>query len=162
MADALPGIKDVQEFLNRTNAARLVVDGEKGPATTAAVVEWQKSHGIDPPTGILDPVTLGKMFPVMDQKTSGPLTIKARIEDYFANLISSKINGVAVLIVGFVVTWINTRFGFTVPQDVVNWVTGGVVTLGLALIGWWRTRGTDPSKIATVAPGVIMDPTKWK
>lgn len=160
MADTLPGIKDVQLFLNRTNKAGLVVDGEKGPATTAAVASWQKDHGLTE-TGILDPETLAKMFPKMEQAASKPLTIQATIQDYFLNFAQSKIVWVAGALVAAVVAWVNTRFGFKVPPEIVNWVTSGLVTLGGALIMWWRTRGTDTSKIAAVAPAVILDPTKW-
>lgn len=158
-----PTIKDVQLYLNRNMAAGLTVDGEKGPETTKAVSKYQlEKMGMNPPTGILDPKTLATMFPQMDQASSRPLTIQARIEDYILNLVSSKINVAAVALVGLVVAWINTRFGFQVPQEIVNWVTGGLVALAGSLIVWWRTRGTDPSKIATVAPSVIQDPTKYK
>lgn len=158
-----PTIADVQRYLNAKGFGPLVVDGEKGPATTEAVSKFQKDRmAMDPPTGILDPTTLAAMFPEKDRATTKPLTIQAKLEDYILNLVQSKINVAAVALVGLVVAWINTRFGFKVPQELVNWITGGLVALGGSLIVWWRTRGTDPSKISSVTPGVILDPTKWK
>lgn len=158
-----PTIADVQRYLNSKGFGPLVVDGEKGPATTEAVSKFQKDRmAMDPPTGILDPVTLAAMFPEKDRVAARPLTIQATIQDYVLNFVQSKIVWAAGALVALAVTWINTRFGFRVPAELENWVTSGIITLGAAVIAWLRTRGTDTSRIASVAPSVILDPTKWK
>lgn len=161
MADAAtPTIKDVQLFLNRTNAAGLVTDGEKGPATTAAVAAWQARHGIEA-TGILDPVTLGKMFPAMDNATSKPLTIQATIQDWVLNFVESKINQVAVAVAALAIGWITTKFGINVSPELQQWVTSGLIALGGALIVFLRGMGKDTPRVASRTPAVIQKPDKW-
>ncbi len=162
MADTkTPTIKDVQLFLNRTSTAGLVADGEKGEKTTAAVVAWQTTHGIDPATGNLDPVTLAKMFPVMDNASSKPLTIQATAMDWVLNFVQSKINQVAVALAGLLFTWIATKFGFQVPADLQQWVTSGLAAAGLALIVFLRGRGLDTPRVTSQAPAVIMKPNEY-
>jgi len=46
--------------------------------------------------------------------------------------------------VALAVSWINTRFGFNVPPDVQNWVTGLLVTGGAAVIMLLRTFFNAP------------------
>lgn len=158
-----PTIADVQRFLNSKGYGPLVVDGEKGPATTASVSKFQKDRlAMDPPTGILDPATLAAMFPEKDRVAAKPLTIQATVQDYILNFLQSKITWAATALLGLVVTFVNTKFGLTLPEDVQNWVLQGMVAAGTALIVWWRTRGTDSSKISLVTPSVIKNPTQWK
>ncbi len=52
------------------------------------------------------------------------------------------------------VAYINTKFGFNVPQDVQNWVIGLIVTGGGALIMVLRTFFNAP-KVVTKAPETI-------
>jgi peptidoglycan hydrolase-like protein with peptidoglycan-binding domain len=52
---ASPATKNAQEALNR-NGASLKVDGKKGRQTTAAIMSFQKSHGLKA-TGKLDAKT---------------------------------------------------------------------------------------------------------
>jgi peptidoglycan hydrolase-like protein with peptidoglycan-binding domain len=156
-----PTIKDVQLFLNRTDAAKLVADGEKGPATTAAVVAWQTSHGIDPATGNLDPITLAKMFPVMEREASKPLTIQATIQDWVLNWAQSRIVWAAGALVALTLGWINTRFGITLPPDVEKLVTGLLVTAGGALIAFLRGMAKDTERVASKMPAVIQKPAEY-
>lgn len=158
--DKMPTIKDAQLFLNRTNSAGLVIDGEKGPATTAAVAAWQASHGIEP-TGILDPVTLGKMFPAMDNATTKPLTIQATVQDWVLNWAQSRIVWAAGALVLFAVTWINTRFGIQVSPEIENLITGVLISAGGALIAFLRGMGKDTPRVASRAPAVIQKPDMW-
>lgn len=55
-------VRDLQEALNKTGA-NLVVDGDYGPATTAAVVAFQTAHGLTP-DGDAGPITLAKLAEV--------------------------------------------------------------------------------------------------
>ena len=158
--DKMPTIKDAQLFLNRTNSAGLVIDGEKGPATTAAVAAWQTSHDIEP-TGILDPVTLGKMFPAMDNATTKPLTIQATVQDWILNFVESKINQVAVAAAALAIGWITTKFGINVSPELQQWVTSGLIALGGALIVFLRGMGKDTPRVASRAPAVIQKPDMW-
>ena len=161
MADAAtPTIKDVQSFLNRTNSAGLTLDGEKGPATTAAVAAWQASHGIEP-TGILDPATLAKMFPAMDNATAKPLTIQATVQDWVLNFVESKINQVAVGLLAAALLWINTRFGIQVSPEIEKLVLGLLVAGGTAVITLLRGMGKDTPRVASRAPAVIQKPDMW-
>ncbi len=162
MAEAqTPTIKDVQLFLNRTENARLTIDGEKGPATTAAVVAWQTKHGITPATGLLDPATLGKMFPVMDGATNKPLTIQATVTDWILNFVQSKINQVAVAAVALAVGWISTKFGINVSPEIQQWVTSGIIVAGGSIIVLLRGLGKDTPRVASRAPAVIQKPDMW-
>lgn len=161
MAASTPTIKDVQLFLNRTDAAGLVADGEKGPATTAAVVAWQSSHGITPATGNLDPDTLAKMFPVMDRAAAKPLTIQATAIDWVLNYAQSRIVWAAGLLVALAVGWINTRFGIQVSPEIDKLVTGLLVTGFGALIAFLRGQAKDTGRIASKMPAVIQKPNEW-
>jgi peptidoglycan hydrolase-like protein with peptidoglycan-binding domain len=162
MAEAkTPTIEDVQLYLNRTENAALLPDGEKGPATTAAVVAWQTKHGIDPATGNLDPVTLGKMFPAMDNATSKPLTIQATVQDWVLNFVESKINQVAVAAVAIAIGWITTKFGINVSPELQQWVTSGLIALGGAVIVFLRGMGKDTPRVASKTPAVIQKPDEY-
>lgn len=162
MADAkTPTIKDVQLFLNRTENAKITIDGEKGPETTAAVVAWQTKHGIDPATGNLDPDTLAKMFPVMDKAASKPLTIKATVQDWVLNFVESKINQVAVAAVALAIGWITTKFGINVSPEIQQWVTSGLIALGGAIIVFLRGMGKDTPRVASQTPAVIQKPDEY-
>lgn len=160
MAASTPTIKDVQLFLNRTNAAGLLPDGEKGPATTAAVTAWQAEHGLTP-TGILDPATLGKMFPVMDNAAAKPLTIQATFQDWVLNFVQSKINQVAVAAVALAVGWISTKFGISVSPEIQQWVTSGIVVVAGSVIVLLRGMGKDTPHVTQTTPSVIQDPSKF-
>lgn len=71
-------VKQVQTFLNAQGyQPALVVDGDIGPKTNAAVLWWQQSHGLMA-DGIIGPQTLGSMklapspTPAKLQTVSGP------------------------------------------------------------------------------------------
>jgi hypothetical protein len=55
-------VRDLQEALNKTGA-NLVVDGDYGPATTAAVVAFQTAHELTT-DGDAGPITLAKLAEV--------------------------------------------------------------------------------------------------
>jgi GH25 family lysozyme M1 (1,4-beta-N-acetylmuramidase) len=55
-------VRDLQEALNKTGA-NLVVDGDYGALTTAAVVSFQTAHGLKP-DGDAGPITLAKLAEV--------------------------------------------------------------------------------------------------
>jgi len=55
-------VRDLQEALNKTGS-NLIVDGDYGPATTAAVVTFQTTHGLKP-DGDAGPITLAKLAEV--------------------------------------------------------------------------------------------------
>ena len=155
-------------------ASQTEVDGFIGPVTTAAVVQFQANNGITA-DGNLNSKTLDALFntmpaatPVTPSNAGGILAglaatfrlpnIGAGVEDYILNFLTSKINGVAILLVATVVGWINTRFGFSVPGDIQNWVTGLLVSGGGLLIMALRTFWNKPV-VATAMPKVVTNTT---
>ncbi len=162
MADtALPTIKDAQLFLNRTENAKLTIDGEKGPATTAAVVAWQTKHGIVPATGNLDPDTLARMFPAKDKAADKPMTIQATAFDWVLNYAQSKIVWAAAALVAFAVTFIQTKFGLDIPPETQKWISSGIVLIGGVVISVLRGWAKDTGRIASKTPAVIQKPDEW-
>jgi peptidoglycan hydrolase-like protein with peptidoglycan-binding domain len=70
-------VKRVQRALRRTPNLSIVVDGIFGPATHAAVVEFQQSAGLTP-DGVVGPLTWaalpdGGRMPVLQEGSSGPV-----------------------------------------------------------------------------------------
>src|SRR3989344_3966228 len=51
-----PGISTLQAALNSVQSTQIVVDGAFGPATRAAVVQFQMSHGLVA-DGVVGPIT---------------------------------------------------------------------------------------------------------
>ncbi len=158
----------LQVALNSQAGAALATDGEFGTATKTAMQNYQRSHGLtvsDQPTQqLLDSlhISLAADFPLqpIGQRSfnlpgflDGPI---ASIGDYFINFATSKINGVAIALVALAVGWINTRFGFVVPEDIQNLVTGWLVAGGGALIVILRTFFNKPK----VVQGVVVPTTK--
>jgi N-acetylmuramoyl-L-alanine amidase len=54
-------VRQIQTCLNRVGGARLNTDGIFGPLTHAAVVAYQRAHGLTP-DGIVGPLTWGNLF----------------------------------------------------------------------------------------------------
>jgi Putative peptidoglycan binding domain len=54
-------VRDVQEFLNKTQGAGIIVNGKFGPMTKKAVIAFQKKYGIKPAIGIVGPKTVAKL-----------------------------------------------------------------------------------------------------
>lgn len=145
---------DIQQKLKDLKFYAGDVDGLAGKLTAEAVVAFQKSKGL-PETGKVDPVTLAALFP---SAVSRPKTIVATFRDYLLNYAQSKIVWAAGVLVAAIVAWVQTKFGFSVPPDVVNWVTTGLVTVGGLLIAVLRGQGKDTPRIADVQPAVVKQP----
>jgi len=136
-------------------------DGIYGRDTTAAVVLFRKYHGLGDATTVVreGDGTFELLFPelkkpkgtIMDLPVIGP-----SIRDYFLNFITSKINWAAAALVTAVVSYIGTKWGFNVPDDVQKWVIGLLVSGGSALIMLLRTFWNAP-KVVTKMPEVITE-----
>ncbi len=155
-------LKEIQQRLNNSPAVspKLMLDGEKGPATTAAVVAFQKANNLKE-TGIVDEFTLAKLFPEDGHERGETHTIQATLQDWVLNFFASKINQVAVAGVALAVGWISTKFGVQVSPEVQQWVTSGIVVLGGSVIVFLRGMGKDVPRVASKAPAVIERPTEY-
>lgn len=147
--------KEAQEALNRAGVGPIDPDGNAGPQTAEAVTKYQTKNGLAV-TGLLDEPTLAKLFPA----SSGPKGIQATIQDWIINAVTSKINGVALALVAVVVAWIQTKFGFNVPQDIQNNVTMLLVAAFAAAIGYLRTFLNTPH-VSAAKPAVILNPGEF-
>lgn len=161
-------VKEAQHALNMamkltptTVPPAIAEDGVVGKEETAPmIVKFQLAQ--EPPlpaTGAFDERTLDALFP--NSPTTAPKTIQATIEDYVINFIQSKIVWAAGVLVALAVTWINTRFGFNVPTDIQNEVTGLLVGGFGALIMWLRTFADAPH-VTNVQPAVVKQPSITK
>jgi peptidoglycan hydrolase-like protein with peptidoglycan-binding domain len=149
-------VLDVQTVLKRLGHYTGDLDGLSGPKTAAAVVEFQKSKGLTE-TGKVDPKTMSAMFPKEDTKPKG---ISATLQDWVLNYAQSKIVWVAGALVAAVVAWVNTKFGISLPPDVVNWVTTGLVTVGGLIIAVLRGQGRDTPRVTSIQPAVVRHPSE--
>jgi peptidoglycan hydrolase-like protein with peptidoglycan-binding domain len=147
---------DIQRLLQTLGYYKGDLDGLAGPQTSAAVVEFQKAKGL-PETGKVDPKTLSAMFPKAEKKASG---IQATITDWILNYAQSRIVWAAGLLAATALTWINTKFGFQVPPDIENWVTGGLVSLFTLVIAVLRGQGKDTPRVSSVQPAVVQRPAE--
>lgn len=159
---AAPTVSAVQQELITQGYGPLDVDGAVGPKTLAAVDAYRKDHGQSERVGRpIDSEFLDALFskePKMPTGSTSILTATiASAEDYFLNFITSKINWAAAAMVGLAVTWITTKFGITVPPDIQNWVTSGIITAGSAVIMWLRTFKNSPV-VVTAPPTVVTKP----
>jgi peptidoglycan endopeptidase LytE len=146
---------EVQVKLKELGFYKGDLDGLAGKMTAEAVVEFQKSKGL-PETGKLDPKSLGMLFPKAESK---PKTIKGMFSDYVLNLIKSKSAWASAAFVAFLVSFLQTKFGLTLPPDVVAWVTTGVGVLFAALIGVLESAFQAPH-MTTKQPAVVLRPSE--
>lgn len=152
-------IRAIQRALDARGHYAGPIDGIAGPKTRGAIRQYQEDRG-DEATGILSTVELielGIITPPPPRKPKGLTFMQATILDYILNFATSKINWAAALLVATVVGWISTKFGFEVPQDVKEWVTGLLVMGGGTLIMILRTFFNSP-KVATKQPDIITKP----
>jgi peptidoglycan hydrolase-like protein with peptidoglycan-binding domain len=68
--DTGDAVKSVQYLLNSRQSAGLVVDGEFGPATSAATKAFQSAHGLTV-DGIVGPDTWTALVPVLTEGSTG-------------------------------------------------------------------------------------------
>lgn len=135
------------------------LDGLGGPLTDHAVLMFQSDQGLTA-TGKIDSPTLDALF---NPKPKGPTMADSTIisgavataEDYFLNFISSKINWAAAVMVGVLVTFVSTHFGFTIPPDASQWLTVEIASGFAVLIGLLRTFFNKPKVIAGTAVTVV-------
>ena len=149
--------KDIQKALAALKYDVGEIDGQIGPKTSAALKAFQKAKKLTE-SGTADAATLKALFP---STSPVPRTLKASFIDYIIGGVTSKINWAAAALVAIGVTWINTRFGFEVPAEIQNLVTGAIITIGGLLIGALRTWFNSPH-VATNQPGVVTQPSKVK
>lgn len=150
-------IEQVQKVLAEQGLYKGDIDNKGGPLTAAAVVEFQKKHGLVE-TGKLDKETLAKLFP---HKIEPPQTIKATFMDWVLNGITSKANQAAVAGVAAIIAWLSMRYGINLPPDVEEWITRGAVLAVGAVVVAIRTRFDSPH-VADKAPAVIQKPAEFK
>lgn len=67
-------VKSIQTKLNKVGY-KLTVDGQDGPATQAAVKDFQSKHGLTPVDGIAGPITDNKLNAVIAGSGSGALVV---------------------------------------------------------------------------------------
>jgi len=148
--------QDVQAKLKSLGFYAGEVDGLAGKLTAEAVVAFQKSKGL-PETGKLDPASLAALFP--STVTTQPRTIKAMFSDYVLNLLKSKTAWASAALVGVLVTFVQTKFGLTLPADVQATIT---TVIGLALagvIGLLQAAFQNPH-MTTQQPAVVNKPAE--
>lgn len=148
-------VAEAQQALKNRGFDPGLIDGAAGENTAAAVVAFQKSRGLKE-TGKLDPETLAELFPAAQ-----PRTIQATLMDYVLNYAQSKIVLIAGALVVSVVGWVNTQFGLSVPAEVSDWVTTGLVLAGGGAIAIIRGWGKDTPRVASVTPAVIQKPQEY-
>lgn len=132
--------KELQIALQKRGLYKGPIDGILGQASLAAMQAFERQQGFTA-TSYFDPRILPRLG--LTQETQMPVSgVPAQIGDYILNLVQSKIAWAAAAMVALAVGWINTRFGFQVPQDIQNLVTGLIVSGGGALIlilrGWFN------------------------
>lgn len=148
--------EQVQQRLKDLGLYSGEVDGLAGKLTAEAVVAFQKSKGL-PETGKLDAKSLGLLFP--SSADGKPKTIKGMFSDYVLNLIKSKSAWASAAFVAFLVSFLQTKFGLTLPPDVVAWVTTGVGVLFAALIGVLESAFQNPH-MTKQQPAVVQKPAE--
>jgi hypothetical protein len=155
-------LQEVQTRLNRSASTnpKLVLDGEKGPATTAAVVAFQKANNIRE-TGIVDEATLAKLFPEDIPKAKGSSTIQATVTDWVLNYAQSKIVWAAGALAAAIAVWVNTKLGLDLPPALADTVTQLLSWGGLALIAILRGWAKDTGRVAGKTPPVIQKPAEY-
>lgn len=83
-------VRKLQAFLNQGGYAVLVVDGDYGPATTAAVAEFQRRAGVTPQLGVVGPTTLAALrkhgFNPDNQEAPVELTDRQLLEQIAADV----------------------------------------------------------------------------
>ncbi len=144
------------------------VDGNIGPITTAAVMQWQIDKGIKPADGNLNTSVASKIMnnyqpvaPVTAESAPNILgglwntfklpDIGATMQDYILNAMTSKINAVAVVVAAALVSFVNTHWGLHVDEATQKWIISGITLAGMALIGVLRTFFNRP-KVASAMP----------
>jgi len=130
-------------------------DGDFGPITLAAVKKFQLANGLEA-SGQPTAATLAKLFPGATAPNSGVNWMQAKFIDYVLNGLTSKINWAAGAMVAALVLWLQTKFGFTLPQDLQNSITIILVSAFAFLIGVLRTFFNKPK----VVEGQKVDPVK--
>ncbi len=151
-------VEEIQTKLKQLGLYAGEVDGLAGKVTSEAVVAFQKERGL-PETSKVDPDTLKALFPSID--ITGPTTIKGKLTDYLLNLVKSKTVWAATVLVGVLVTWVQTKFGFSVSPDVQATVTTLLSTGLLALIGVLQSAFNSPH-MTTKQPAVVQQPAEHK
>jgi peptidoglycan hydrolase-like protein with peptidoglycan-binding domain len=76
-------VRSVQYLLN-AHGARLVVDGQFGPKTKAAVITFQRTHGLKA-TGVVDKATWLKLCVTVRQGSTGPAVRAVQEQINFRN-----------------------------------------------------------------------------
>ena len=136
-----------QRLADLSYLARDQVDGVFGPISLAAYNRYRATRGLPPVNTTSIAELEAVLFPKPQPVWKGPNIVQATIIDYLLNMATSKINWAAAALVAVVVGWLNTKYGFNVPQDVQNYVTGLLVAGGGALIVILRTFFNKPKVI---------------
>lgn len=76
-------VRSLQYLLN-TRGARLAVDGQYGPLTRAAVLAFQRSHGL-PATGVVNAATWLRLVVTVRQGSTGPAVRAVQDQINFRN-----------------------------------------------------------------------------
>lgn len=152
-------VKDIQEALVAKGFDPGEIDGQLGPKTSEALKAYQSVNPSLSATGQPDEPTLKALFP--SASPTGPRTLKSSLIDYVLNGVTSKINGVAAVMVATLAAWVTTKFGFEVSPDIQNAVTMLLVTAFGALIAMLRTFFLNPH-VTTKQPAVVKNPSEVK
>lgn len=148
---------DVQTELKKLGYYDGDLDGLAGPKTAAAVIKFQEDKNL-PVTGKLDPKSLAALFP--GPVAERPKTIKGVFMDYVLNFLKSKTTWAAGALVTVMVTWTQTRFGFTIPQELQGTISALIVAGFTALIGALQAAPQTPH-MTSKQPAVVQRPAEF-
>lgn len=135
-------------------------DGKFGPKSLDAYNHWRASKGAAPVNAASLSQLDRDLFPEDYPNPKGTImntviqSIGATASDYFLNFITSKINWAAAAMVGFLVTFVGTKFGFTISPEMAQWMTVEIAAVFGAIIMWLRTFKNSP-RVVNAVPLVI-------
>lgn len=149
-------VEEIQARLKSLGLYEGEVDGLAGKITSEAVVAFQQSKGLDA-NGKVDPATLAALFP--SAVVGGSTTIKGKLIDYVVNFATSKINAAAAVLVGFLATWVYTKFGLQLSPEIKDAITVLIASAGGGLILVLRTFFNSPH-MTNKQPAVVKQPAE--
>jgi len=128
------------------------VDGEPGPRTTAAVIDFQLAHGLRE-DGRLGPKTRAALREALLASDDPQTAAEAAVPDAKPWWASRAVIGAAVI----VAAQIAAGFGWNVDVGVTTDAALSLVTLLGAGLAWWgRVSAQRPVSRKLVAPGVRL------